>query len=161
MELNKSGVVLTNDVLTVMGNLAFGGALKVTHAGTALASGDSFQLFTSPAMSGAFASFALPPLNPGLTWDLASVHSSGWLTVVSNSTPVITTTSLSGGNMILSGTGGAPGALYLVIGSTNVALPLASWQPVATNLFSASGNFTFTNAVNQSLQGQFLRLIVP
>jgi hypothetical protein len=63
--------------------------------------------------------------------------------------------------MVVSGSGGAPGALYHVVTSTNVALPLGSWQPVATNLFDGAGGFIFTNAIAPAPGGQFLRLRVP
>ena len=62
------------------------------------------------------------------------------------SSPSFNTFSLSGNNLVFSGTGGVTNGNYLVLTSTNVALPLSQWTPLATNLFDGSGNFTFTNA---------------
>jgi hypothetical protein len=33
-----------------------------------------------------------------------------------------------------------------MLASTNLSLPLNQWTPMATNLLTASGNFTITNA---------------
>jgi hypothetical protein len=133
----------------------------VTHSGDPLVLSNSFRLFNAGAMTGTFASFSLPPLSPELTWSLATLHTDGWLRVVSNTPPAVSGVAISGSGMVVSGSGGAPGALYHVIASTNVALPAISWQPVATNLFDASGNFVFTNPISPALGGQFLRLRVP
>jgi len=48
-----------------------------------------------------------------------------------------------------------------VLTSTNLALPLSQWMPVATNVLSASGNFTITatNAVNRSIPQRFYILL--
>lgn len=63
--------------------------------------------------------------------------------------------------MSLPASGGTPGATYHVLTTTNVALPMVQWLPVATNVFDASGNFAFTNAVSLDNQQQFFRLDVP
>jgi hypothetical protein len=49
------------------------------------------------------------------------------------------------GTYILTGSNGIPDWSYEVLVSTNPALPLAQWQPVATNSFDANGDFSFTN----------------
>ena len=41
----------------------------------------------------------------------------------------------SGSNLVLSGFGGAAGNVYYILTSTNVSLPVAQWQRVATNYF--------------------------
>jgi alpha-galactosidase len=49
------------------------------------------------------------------------------------------------GAFVFSGSNGIPGWNYSVAATTNPALPEAQWQPVATNSFDTSGNFSFTN----------------
>jgi len=49
------------------------------------------------------------------------------------------------GAFILSGIGGTSGSNYFVLTSTNLAIPLASWTPIATNQFGNLGQFSFTN----------------
>ncbi|HTX20901.1 MAG TPA: hypothetical protein VMD27_03420, partial [Candidatus Aquilonibacter sp.] len=63
----------------------------------------------------------------------------------------------AGGNqLVLSGAGGKPNGTYYVLGSTNLALPLADWTAIATNAFDANGNFNFTNPMDASVQEFFL-----
>jgi formylglycine-generating enzyme required for sulfatase activity len=58
--------------------------------------------------------------------------------------PTIVATSLSGTNLVLSGSNGQSGGTYYVLSSTNVPLPLSQWGRVATNVLGSSGNFTIT-----------------
>jgi len=71
--------------------------------------------------------------------------------------PAITGISLSGTNLVMNGTNGLATGTYYVLASTNLSLPLNQWTPVATNMLSASGNFTITatNAVNRNVAKQF------
>jgi autotransporter-associated beta strand protein len=71
--------------------------------------------------------------------------------VVSTNAPVtaplrIGQTTLSGGNFILSGTNGTAGNPYRILATTNVALPLANWTPVSTNVFAPDGSYGYTNS---------------
>lgn len=61
--------------------------------------------------------------------------------------PAINSVSISGGNLIFSGTNGTVGGTYTVLTTTNVELPFASWTPIATNQFSGAGTFSVTNAI--------------
>ena len=63
-----------------------------------------------------------------------------------NPGPKIAAAVLSANQFIVSGTNGAPDWTYFVLSSTNVALPVANWQVIATNQFDGGGNFVFTNA---------------
>lgn len=161
MELTKAGLVLTNDVLSVSGALTSGGTLAVTHSGNPLVLNDSFRLFTAGAFTGSFITLTLPPLDAGLAWDTSTIATDGWLRVVNGTPPVIGSISLNGNEVIISGSGGTPGATYYVMATTNVALPLVFWSPLATNLFDAGGNFNFTNPVVPANAQEFFRLQVP
>jgi hypothetical protein len=68
---------------------------------------------------------------------------------------------LNGANLIVSGSGGTPGANYYVLSSTNIALPAASWTRIATNQFDGSGNFAFTNAASPAFSQRFFRIQLP
>ena len=82
--------------------------------------------------------------------------------VVSPTTPpAFSSINLSGGNLILSGTNGSPGATYQVLSSTNLALPLANWVSVATNLFDSNGNFSWTKTPAVDVPESYYRLLVP
>jgi hypothetical protein len=68
--------------------------------------------------------------------------------------------SISGPNLVVSGTGGAPGATYYVLASTNLALaPITSWNRIATNVFSATGQFTNNIPVDPSVSQQFIIIV--
>jgi hypothetical protein len=79
------------------------------------------------------------------------------ITVTPTTQPGISSVNLSGTDFVVSATNGISGNTYLVLTSTNLALPLSQWTPVATNILSANGNFTIvlTNTVNSHFPQQF------
>jgi len=77
-------------------------------------------------------------------------------------TPFITATiSPAGTNVIISGTGGISGQKYILLTSTNLALPMSQWTPVITNLLDGSGSFACTNAIEASMPAQLFRTVLP
>jgi pectate lyase len=58
----------TNDLLTGMTSVSYGGRLLVTNLSGTLAAGDSFKLFQAGSYSGAFTSITLPALTGNLQW---------------------------------------------------------------------------------------------
>jgi hypothetical protein len=142
------------------GTITLGGTLVVTNVGPALQSGDTFTLF-SGTLSGSILP-VLPPLWPGLSWNTSSLNSLGRISVTGAIIPPsITGASVAGGYFTLSGSGGLAGATYYVVASTNAALPLSSWVPVATNTFDASGNINLSIAINPAVPDNFYRIQVP
>lgn len=79
--------------------------------------------------------------------------------VVVSSTPMISSVTHSGGNLVMGGTGNPAGTPYRILTSTNLALPLGSWTPVATNTFLPDGSYSYTNSTTQ--QAAFFRLVSP
>lgn len=159
MELDAS--LKTNDVLRA-GVINYGGTLSLAIMGGNLASGDSFKLFDAGTYNGSFASIVPVTPGPGLTWDTSRLLVDGTLKVAGGApAPQIGSIAVSQGNVVISGTGGAAGGTYHVLTSTNVALPLTNWTPLATNVFSGNGAFAFTNAVNSGFLQQFFLLRLP
>ncbi|HZI33037.1 MAG TPA: autotransporter outer membrane beta-barrel domain-containing protein, partial [Candidatus Binatia bacterium] len=153
---------LTNSAIQVQGTFNENGALVVTNTGTtALAAGDHFQLITASARAGAFADVALPPLNSGLAWDTSTLNTTGDLTVVVSTPPVISSSFVAGNQFVLQASNGTPGRPVYVLTSTNLAAPLASWIPIATNEFNGAGNFAFTNTLDLQAEQNFYRLQTP
>ncbi len=150
MKLNKS-VSPSNDVLNATGSLNYGGTLVVTNLGSTLAPGDSFQLFNG-GVTGNFTSVVLPSLPSGLTWNTNSLNS-GLLSV--NIPLLITNLAVSGTSLEIQGTGGGAGLPYVLLTSTNLALPVSQWTPLVTNSFDGNGNFDFTTNVDPTLSRQF------
>jgi hypothetical protein len=75
--------------------------------------------------------------------------------------PTMAQPSLQAGNLILSGAGGPANGTYYVLTSTNIALPVAQWTPIATNFFDGSGAFSFTNSAPPANPQQFYLLQTP
>ena len=76
--------------------------------------------------------------------------------------PAITNIRLAATNLVLSGANGQSQRTYYTLMSTNLAQPLNQWTPVATNVLSTEGVFTFTatNAVVPNAAQGFFRLQV-
>jgi hypothetical protein len=71
--------------------------------------------------------------------------------------PVITSTLLGGGKVILAGTNGFAGDTCYVLSTTNLATPTGSWTYEATNTFTGNA-FTFTNTLTPGLAQKFYLL---
>jgi PKD repeat protein len=74
--------------------------------------------------------------------------------------PTLGSPVLSAGSLTFSGTGGIPDAQYRILTSTNVALPLASWTPVAINTFAPDGSYSYTQSFLTNAASFFL-LVTP
>lgn len=160
LDLGKSP--LTNDLVIVGAPLSYAGSLVVAcSSSNQLAAGDSFRLFSAPSYGGAFSSYTLPFLNAGLAWDSSGLAVDGSIKVVSVSPPQIAQVVQVGSNLVISGSGGTPGAEYFVLSSTNASLPLVQWTRSSTNRFDATGQFVFTNAIAGGESQQFFILELP
>jgi len=71
-------------------------------------------------------------------------------------TPVIAGAALS-----VCAAGGAPGATFTLLATTNLALPVTNWTPIWTNQFDQFGVFTYSDSFNTSQRQQFYRVHVP
>jgi hypothetical protein len=154
IKLNGSGV---NDQISGA-SIAYSGTLNLQNiSGSALAAGNSFQIFNAPSISGSFSGFSPSTPGAGLKWDFSNLNTTGFIGVVAVPQPNITTVSLSAGgsSLVLSGSGGADNATFYVLTSTNVGAPLMNWTRLSTNTFSATGTFNVTNAVSGGAQQQY------
>ena len=153
INLDGSGV---NDSVICSNDITYGGTLNLINiSGSPLAAGNSFHVFTAVTYTGSFNSITPTTPGAGLIWDKSQLGS-GIINVISGSLPpVISTTTLSGGNLIFSGTGGAANGTYYVLASTNLLAPLNTWTVVSTNQFSATGTFGVTNAVAPGMPQRF------
>lgn len=70
--------------------------------------------------------------------------------------PVFQTLTLTNGGVIFSGSGGASGAAFSILGATNLVLPISNWTVLDTSQFDAYGGFLFTNAI--AVPQRFYRL---
>jgi hypothetical protein len=77
------------------------------------------------------------------------------------SPPVIGSVTVSGGNLILTGSGGAAGGSYSWLTSTNASTPLVNWATNSTGLFNGSGAFSNAIPINRNEAARFFRLKTP
>jgi autotransporter-associated beta strand protein len=144
------------DLFSGQTSVTYGGTLTVTNLAGTLTTNDTFTLFTPGASASNFANIVGSP-GPGLKYTFTN----GILSVAVGSNPVphITSISLSGTTLTISGTNGAGGGQYVLLGSTNVARPLSQWTPLLTNYFDVNGNINLsTNIVNLALPLEFYLL---
>ena len=115
-------------------------------------------LFADPGVS----SFGTDPRNGDILYaNLQSGDNSILQRIIpTNTVPYMNSTLLSGTNLIISGTNGAPGKNYFVLTSANLTLPATSWGRLATNPFDGAGNFKFTNGVDPGRPGLFYLLLL-
>jgi fibronectin-binding autotransporter adhesin len=153
---------IANDFVVVNGTLTLNGALNVVNTSPEiLADGDAFQLFSAASITGNFTNLTLPALDAGLAWNTTALNSSGVISVVAITTPVIGEFALDGNNLVITGHSGVPGLDYYLLGSSNLNFPVAAWSVLKTNQFDAGGNFSLTNALNPNWPQGFYRLQIP
>jgi autotransporter-associated beta strand protein len=148
----------TNDALNVAGSLTYGGTLTLTNiSATALSATNSFKLFGAANYSGTFSSIVTePPLAAGLGWNTNNLTVNGTISVVTTAKPIphITKIGLSGTTLSLMATNGAMGGTFVLLGSTNLAVPINQWTPVLTNSFDGSGNLNLSTNILNPNNGQ-------
>jgi len=154
MQIQDSPV--TNSAAKISGTLFANGTLIVTNVGGDLTNGDSFKLFAVGTFSGGFTNIILPPLADGLLWDTNTLKTSGTISVVVLTPPMISGIQISGAGLVISGSGGAGNWPYVVLTATNLATP--QWTPIATNQFDPVGNFIITNPVDPNQRQTFYQL---
>ena len=146
--------------VTAQGNLTVNNTLNIA-AGNGFGPG-AYTLF---AYAGSF--FGTPVLGttpPGYNYSITNPPGQIQLLVQSPlppSPPVFGSISATVNGLIMSGSGGTTNGAYHVLVSTNMALPLSRWTPVATNMFDGTGHFIFTNAINPNSPQAFYLLQIP
>jgi len=144
----------TSDLVTGMSTVRFGGTLRVQNTGGTFSGSAAFKLFNAATYQGEFKTLDLPQLPQGFFWDQSTLATDGTLRIT-ESKPAFASPELQGNSLVLSGTGGAPGAEFVLRTSTNAANPILYWPIVSTNTFDASGSFSLTNAIDPAIQQMF------
>jgi fibronectin-binding autotransporter adhesin len=150
------GATNASDKVAVSGALVLGGTLNVT-ALTNFGAG-TYTLFTcGGALGGTLP--VIGTLPAGYSGTL-STNASGQvkLAVRAVTPPVFGGIGVANDSLTLSGSGGTANGTYYVLASTNVALPLAQWQFIATNQFDTNGNFTVTGLAGTNAPQRFYLL---
>jgi hypothetical protein len=127
----------------------------VSNSGTGpLVVGSVFKLFNSAAAgSGNFSPVTILPAGTG-TFNPAT----GQLTITSSGTVAFGHPFVSGGNLVVTGTGSA-GTGFTLLSTTNIALPLSQWTTNFSGSFDGSGNSS--NAIPLDSTNRFFLLRQP
>jgi hypothetical protein len=75
--------------------------------------------------------------------------------------PAVNPPLVSGGNLILTGSGGTPGGKYTWLTTTNLAVPVTSWATNSTGTFNGSGAFSNAIPIITSQPASFFLLKTP
>jgi autotransporter-associated beta strand protein len=154
----------TNDLISVAnGAITCGGTLTLNNVSGSYAVGNSFQIFSGASYSGAFSSIVPAAPGNGMAWNTNNLATTGVLSIVPGaviSQPGITSITLSGNQLVISGTNGTVGQQYNVLESTNLLMPLSNWKSISTNTFSSAA-FSVTNTVNPNAPQNFYLIRLP
>lgn len=163
LDLNEASVLqfelgTVRDQVVVNGALTLAGTLNVA-AVAGFGAGTYTRFNCRPEVGLSLGAVALGNV-PADDQHLLSTNSPGQVDLIVSlpTPPSFAAPMISGGNLILGGTGGTPGVNYYMLTATNLT---GVWTPLATNQFDGSGNFSFTNTMNPGTAQQFFRLQVP
>jgi autotransporter-associated beta strand protein len=140
VDVNKTNSPTTNDLVVVSGTLLNSGTGTVTVSNTgnnAVQVGDSFTLFSQPVTGGA--ALTVAP-SAGVVWTNKLAIDGSIQAVAIIAPPVVVSGGVSvlpNGNVTLTATG-TIGSTYKLWGTTNVALPLASWTLISSGTVTTS-----------------------
>jgi polygalacturonase len=149
--------------IVTTGNLALNSTLNLSGAG-GFGPGN-YRLFTYNGSLSGTPLLGTIPSTSGHSW-LYNLNTStpGQVNFVVSTPPSPTFSNLTvnnGTNVVVAGTGGTTNFNYIVLTSTNVAVPLSQWSSIYTNQFDPAGNFSFSNAVSAGSPQRFYLIQYP
>jgi len=157
---NYGSFIISTNSPVIVGNAALAGAFNVTlNNGYVPANGTTFDVLSYGSFTGSFSSLGLPAAvswqsNYGVTnFSLVAGTGSG--------SPHFGIVKLLGTNLIFDGTGGEAGSNYVILASTNLALPLTEWTALLTNAFDGTGQFQYTNTASPANRQEYFILKSP
>ena len=150
------GLGTNSDQVVVAGNLFLAGQLTITNSGGFGAG--SYTLFTC-AGTLSFGNLAVASAPAGYNYSFdTSTPGQVKLVVSLPAPPSFGSISLSGTNLIFSGSNGTPFVNYYMLAATNLTTPATNWIRIATNQFDANGGFSFTNGMDTRALQNYYRL---
>ncbi|HVM49545.1 MAG TPA: autotransporter-associated beta strand repeat-containing protein [Candidatus Acidoferrum sp.] len=149
---------VSNDQITGLTSVSYGGSLVVSNSSaTPLTVGSVFKLLNAAsAGTGNFSSVTLLPAGSA-TFNPAT----GELTITAVTPFTLNPPVFSGGNLILTASGGTPGGSYTLLTSTNITTPLTAWTTNSTGSLDGSGGFSNSIPINTSERVRFFDLRMP
>lgn len=157
LKVNKSAQ--TNDLVTDVTSLTYGGTLVLRNLNGTLAAGDTFQLFNAAAYSGSFSSVVSETPGQTVTWDTSKLGVNGSVKVMTAAVaaPVSITPTVHSGNLVLSWPASQTGSqLQVQTNSLSVGIS-TNWVMVPNSTATNQWNFP----INPAAGAVFFRLILP
>lgn len=153
------GAIAASDKIVISNSLVLGGTLNVSNL-AGFGAGAYTLMTYGGALSGTLPVIGSKPSGFSCT---INTNTAGQIRLVvqTQAPPTFKTVAATGSNIVFSGTGGPTNVPYNVLMTTNLALPVTNWARVATNTFTATGAFLFTNAFSPGAPQQFFRLQLP
>jgi len=163
LKLNKTGATLTADTIRGLNQMTYGGTLSLVLSGDALGTNDTIKLFYAAGYAGTFTNIIPASPGPGLVWNTNGLAIDGTLGVMEPvvNPPSISTVSISGSNIVLSGTGGVSGQSYSVWASQDITAPRSSWVQVGSGTFDGGGHFSVSIGITPGVSQSFFAVRVP
>ncbi len=146
----------SSDHVVVSGDLGLAGTLNLRDAG-GWGPGE-YTLFTyGGALIPGEVAIGARPGSHVCVLDLAT---SGVVKLIV-SAPQFAVIQMAGTNLLLSGLGGQPGAMYRILSSSSAALPVVQWLPILTNQFDPEGAFDCVLPLEATQVSRFFTLVSP
>jgi autotransporter-associated beta strand protein len=160
MKLNRANTPNSDQIVSTLSTVTYGGTLIITNIGAALQPGDTFTLFSGSGLSGGSFSSIVTSDYYGI--DTSKLAVNGTITVTNVFKPAFSAvnfSSLANGTITLNVTNGPANGTVNVLTSTNLALPLNQWTTNSTATFDGNGNLSSdTITVDQTVPQLFLQL---
>jgi len=158
VDVNRAGFLA--DLAAVTGTITgnTGAGIAVTNLGSPLQVGDTFTLFNKAVVNGA----AMGISGGGVTWNNnLAVNGTVSVAAIGVPQPNITSATSGSGVFTFSGNNGPAGGAFSVLTSTNVSLPLVNWVVETNGVFSGSGTFNVSIAIQAGQPAKFYQLRIP
>ena len=159
MKLNPGHTPNSDQLVSALSTITYGGTLVITNIGSAPQVGDQFTLFSGAGLSGTFGTIIVPNY---YKFDLSKLGVNGTITLTNAFRPAFSSvnfSALASGSVTLNITNGVANGLVNVLTSTNLSLPLSSWTINSTANFDVNGNLNSdTISVDNTQQQLYIML---
>jgi hypothetical protein len=144
-----------SDTIVVDGDLTLGGTLNITNL-----TGFGLGAYTLITYDGALSGSLTIGSKPAGYDCFVDTSTPGQVQLVVVTAPAFQSIQAVGDSVIMGGVG-PTNISYRLIASTDSALALNLWTPIATNAFDTNGQFFITNLIDPNQLQTFYRLRVP
>jgi autotransporter-associated beta strand protein len=157
MQINQAAG--TNDFITGLTGVSYGGTLVVTNEAGTLAVGDSFQLFSAAGSTNDFIA-VIGALPSGLGWSFNPANGVLSVVVGVNTSPVNINATASSGTLTMNWPANHTG-WRLLVQTNNLAKGLSANTNDWTTVSGSSGTNQVNITINPTKPAEFYRLVYP